>query len=205
MFLYMRGGTKKSKEAKEKGIKDELKKDKKIKKVSLSVKVKKPSKRIKKEQPVDNELILEQAKTEDLKIQEPKIIYEQTESQKNYIMWGGIAFFMALIIFFWIFNLKQQFKKVTVNNEDVNILKNWDKMSEEMEKQMTEMQTGIDQIKKLQDTLTSTSTAANTATTTPIATSTFSSLPEAEDTQPASSSNPQLDLLKRKLENLEKK
>lgn len=201
----MRGGTKKSKEAKEKGIKDELKKDKKIKKVSLSVKVKKPSKRIKKEQPVDNELILEQAKTEDLKIQEPKIIYEQTESQKNYIMWGGIAFFMALIIFFWIFNLKQQFKKVTVNNEDVNILKNWDKMSEEMEKQMTEMQTGIDQIKKLQDTLTSTSTAANTATTTPIATSTFSSLPEAEDTQPASSSNPQLDLLKRKLENLEKK
>jgi hypothetical protein len=210
----MRGGTKKPRTRKPK-TDNAADSSLKNKKVSLSVRVKKSVKKSRKPaaanrpaESVDNgQPLFDSGRTD---TQPVRIISEKIESQKNLVMWTGVAFFMTLIFVLWIFNLKQEFKKVSATSQEVDVMENWDQMSKEMGQKLEEMKTELEAVKEfgenevLSDIM---DTATSTASTTPdTASSALFSLPETQNaTSTATSSQAEIEILKQKLESLEKK
>lgn len=71
----------------------------------------------------------------------------KVEQDKRLMMWAGVCFFMVLILFFWILNIKNIFKINEVGNNNKEERFNWQEISDEFSKTMEELKEGLGEIK----------------------------------------------------------
>jgi len=64
---------------------------------------------------------------------------EDIERDKKLMMWAGVCFFMVLILFFWIINIKNVFKINEVDNSNSQNQLNWQEITDEFGKTMDEI------------------------------------------------------------------
>jgi len=86
------------------------------------------------------------------------------ERDKRMILWAGVSFFMILIFAFWIFNLKQTFKRIESENTGGDDFE-WSRISDDFSKTMGEMKENLAEIKKFTDTAENYETGTSTALT----------------------------------------
>lgn len=84
---------------------------------------------------------------------EPQINYEG-DSHKRLAMWTGVIFFMVLIFFVWVYNIKATFRAPANNNKESDL--SWDKISEDFKKTMGEVKENIADLKSAVQTATTT-------------------------------------------------
>jgi type II secretory pathway component PulM len=82
------------------------------------------------------------------------LVRAKTENDKKMIMWGGVTFFMILISVIWIYNLNTVFKK-TAAQAGSSPTSDWKKATEDISKQMEEMQADLENIQEFTETATS--------------------------------------------------
>jgi hypothetical protein len=82
-----------------------------------------------------------------------EILKVRLEKQKQIIMWGGISFFMILIVALWIYNIKQVFQ-ATANSSVSNI--DISKATGDISSKIQELKTNLEEIKKFTATASST-------------------------------------------------
>lgn len=71
---------------------------------------------------------------------------KKLEKEKRLLLWSGVAFFMTVILVFWVINLKQVFKETASapkNEEGMD----WSKISEDFSKTMQEAKQAIGDLK----------------------------------------------------------
>ena len=90
---------------------------------------------------------------EDKSIAKAKYAYED-DSHKRLAMWTGVIFFMALIFFIWVYNIKATFRAPANNNKESDL--SWDKISEDFKKTMGEVKENIADLKSAVQTATTT-------------------------------------------------
>ncbi len=73
---------------------------------------------------------------------------EGEEKKKKLIMWVGISCIMAVFFIAWIFTLKYEFKS-SANKNSGNLF-NWSQAKSELDKAMTQVKQGVEQIKQIQ-------------------------------------------------------
>jgi hypothetical protein len=119
----MEGGIKRHRSRRKKQVKaEDLEMDRKDKKVSLSVKIKNYSK--------NRSTDFESSEQEKLDENEEVIIdrrVDKEERQKLTLMWGGVIFFMAIIIIGWAMMFRQSFG---VAKNDGKSLLDWQKWNQ---------------------------------------------------------------------------
>jgi len=64
---------------------------------------------------------------------------ENIERDKKLMMWAGVCFFMVLILFFWIINIKSVFNIKEVNNVNNKSQFNWQEITDNFNKTMDEI------------------------------------------------------------------
>jgi hypothetical protein len=69
------------------------------------------------------------------------------ERDKRLIMYSGVSFFMLLIVFFWIINIKQVFKQTAANSQTNNSLAEFDQLSGDLSEALEEIKNGVREIK----------------------------------------------------------
>ena len=84
------------------------------------------------------------------------------ERDKRMILWAGVSFFMILIFAFWIFNLKQTFKRIETENTGGDDFE-WSEIADDFSKSMSEMKENLAEIKKFTDTAENYETGTSTA------------------------------------------
>lgn len=128
---------------------------------------------------------------------------EKVERQKRIIMWSGVLFFMLLIASVWVYNAKIILQAPASGSSSDFSLDDFEKMSEEIGKNLSEMQEDYAAIKNYSASSTEASNPASGSITT---------LPASQEEKAASSSlnnsqlnQQELEALKNKLNELEKK
>lgn len=71
---------------------------------------------------------------------------EKIESDKKLMMWAGVTFFMALILFFWALNVKTIFR-VSENNNSISEELNFTKIADEFNKAVDQAEEGWNEFK----------------------------------------------------------
>jgi hypothetical protein len=87
-----------------------------------------------------------------------EILQDRLERQKQLIMWGGITFFMILIICLWVYNIKQVINitpKSSASNIDIN------SMSDDISSRMRQLKDNLAEIKKFSAIASSTEAASS--------------------------------------------
>lgn len=126
---------------------------------------------------------------------------EKTEREKSWIIWSGVTFFMLVIGIIWIFNLKMVFKATPKDNSNMDL----DKISEDFSRVIEEAKEGIKEIKEVsKDSSASTTPAdiSDTASSTPVG---AIGNPAMTATSTNESEEVDLEELRKKIEELEKK
>ncbi|MFH1583319.1 MAG: hypothetical protein ABIB72_03315 [Candidatus Falkowbacteria bacterium] len=75
---------------------------------------------------------------------------EDAEKEKQLLMRVGVACFMIVFFVAWFFNLKYQFKINSNNNSKSSF--NWEQTKAELDKAMSQVKQGINEIKQIQAT-----------------------------------------------------
>lgn len=75
---------------------------------------------------------------------------EEMEKEKILLMRVGVACVMVVFFVAWIFNLKYQFK-INANNQSKSSF-SWEETKAELDKAMSQVKEGINEIKKIQET-----------------------------------------------------
>jgi len=75
--------------------------------------------------------------------------FEKIKQDKKMVMVTGVAFFMVLIISFWLLNIKNIFQ---LNSSETNNKFNWGEIKKELSGVMGEIKKNIKEIKNLQST-----------------------------------------------------
>ena len=70
---------------------------------------------------------------------------KKTQDDKRLLMWAGASFFMVLILFFWILNIKNVFKADIGNNTEKDI--NWNEITNEFSEAMEDIKSGLSEFK----------------------------------------------------------
>ena len=68
---------------------------------------------------------------------------------KKMLMWCGVSFFMILISFFWIMNLKYTFKVTAQEREKNNSSQDFQKAKQDFSKTFGEIKKGFSEIKQI--------------------------------------------------------
>jgi septal ring factor EnvC (AmiA/AmiB activator) len=91
----------------------------------------------------------------------------KAEREKRLILWSGVAFFMVVIFIFWVYNLKDSFKKIESETAGKSDFK-WSEITGDFGKSMEEMKKNLAEIKEFTKTVEETTTSAedNIASTT---------------------------------------
>ena len=63
-------------------------------------------------------------------------------------MWTGVIFFMVLIVFIWIYNIKDILNEPKASNEEIGLSSDWAKTKEEVSEKISEMKEGLEVIKE---------------------------------------------------------
>ena len=103
---------------------------KKLKKIKIRVETKKKS------ELADNTIVLEKET-------------DNIDKKKLLLMRAGVAGVMIIFFVAWIFNLKYQFK-INSNNNNSKSAFNWEQTKAELDKAMTQVKQGINEIKQIQ-------------------------------------------------------
>ena len=141
----------------------------------LKVRIKKVKRTKKKGAAADS--VLPAGKTADQEeeklIEEAKQLYWQAEREKRIVMWSGVTFFMLLVGFFWIYNIKQVIESNHLENSDSI---SWLDMTNDMDGKFSQIKEEMAKVKKfaqeadLRNKATSSlKTASQAATTAPAA------------------------------------
>lgn len=162
---------------------------KKGKRVNLSVRVASP--KAAPAEPEENILIAESPAT--------PLLPEETESrragderQKQMTMWVGVTFFMALVLFVWIFNLKNVFKEQQIASKDKEQL-DLNEISSQFNRTIEEVSASLNKFNELTASPVSTSTGAGNF------------VGAASSSVASSSESSQIEELERKLDELERR
>ena len=86
------------------------------------------------------------------KIKQPKIISEKQEKDKQLIMWGGIAFFMILIIFVWTYQIRNSINQTKLENNNQKT-EEWKEVFSDLEKNISNLKTDLEKVKKFSENL----------------------------------------------------
>ena len=130
------------------------------KKVNLTVKVKKPTKKKKSVRTAKGRA---EAKPKKLKkiIEKPKIaltqkeainpgtariISEKEEASKQLIMWAGVTFFMIIIGLGWIYNTKQVFKETKLVGQESGDSRDFKSLTDDISQKMDEIGESLKEI-----------------------------------------------------------
>lgn len=91
----------------------------------------------------------------------------KAERDKRFILWSGVIFFMVVIFVFWVYNLKDSFRKIESENISQSEF-NWSEITGDFGKSMEEMKENLAEIKEFTKTAeeTATSTEENIASST---------------------------------------
>ncbi|MCK5062082.1 hypothetical protein KAR28_06080 [Candidatus Parcubacteria bacterium] len=118
----------------------------------------KPEKRISIRNKVLNRKIRKPARTKKKqeKLQADSRMEARLDKEKQLIIFSGVTFFMVLIAFFWIFNISQVFKKMSVANENENnndMADTWQELSEGLGNSLDQMRFNLEKVDELKDNL----------------------------------------------------
>lgn len=152
----------------------------------------------------ENDLITDGPETpstpEEVKIRQANFI--KYDGQKQMMMWVGVTFFMALVLFVWVLNLKSVFKEQQISsktNEQLDL----NEISSQFNKTIEEVGASLNKFNNLASSTVSTSSSpANFMSGTAAASS--SAVKTASSSASASESS-QITELRQKLEELEKR
>ena len=144
--------------AKKSAVKKISKKKNIQKKVKLAVKV-----RSKKDKAVNSSHIVAIEKNENLekeinakeitnqaKIKQPKIISEKQEKDKQLIMWSGITFFMILIMFIWVFQIRHSISQTKLENNSQKT-EEWKEVFSDLEKNISDLKRDLEKVKEFSE------------------------------------------------------
>ncbi|MEA3398117.1 MAG: hypothetical protein U9R06_00020 [Patescibacteria group bacterium] len=122
-----------------------------------------------------------------------QIDYNKLEKDKRLILISGVTFFMVLILFFWVYNIKNMFKDQVLNNAEETKITDWELLTNEIG----------DSIKNIKDDIVEIKTFADTASTTLSATSSQFKLPDSGQASSSREiSEAEINNLKTKLEEI---
>ena len=118
----------------------------------------KPEKKISIRNKVLNRKISKPARTKKKqeKLQADSRMEARLDKEKQLIIFSGVTFFMVLIAFFWIFNISQVFKKMSVANENENnndMADTWQELSEGLGNSLDQMRFNLEKVDELKDNL----------------------------------------------------
>ena len=116
----------------------------------------------------------------------------RTQDDKRLLMWAGVSFFMVLILFFWVLNMKNVFKP-DIDNNSAEEENNWSEITNEFSETMEEIKTGLSEFK---DQAAEAPKIENTAEGERGVLPSADAIPKEED---------EIKILKERLEELEKK
>jgi hypothetical protein len=85
-----------------------------------------------------------------------RVIKERPEKEKRLLMWIGVTFFMSLFSIFWFYSTKESIERSRLEWKDSGAEESWDKMAENVSKQIQEMKGGIESVKNFSQNASST-------------------------------------------------
>ena len=97
------------------------------------------------EKKINAKKIINQAKT-----RQPRIISEKLEKDKQLIMWGGITFFMVLIIFVWGFQIKHSINQTKLEDNGQKT-EEWKDIFSDLEKNISDLKTDLEKVKEFSE------------------------------------------------------
>lgn len=84
------------------------------------------------------------------KIKQPKIISEKLEKDKQLIMWSGITFFMILIIFVWVYQIRNSISQTKLENNNQKT-EEWKEVFSTLEENISSLKTDLEKIKEFSE------------------------------------------------------
>jgi len=148
----MEGGKKREKSLKNSSRKSQRKKDKIV---NLPIRVKKTGRKIIREERAsektktaegrEKEIMeeIEQVKKRavdrtryEKELAEARNMSAKAEQHKILIMWSGVTFFMALIVVFWLYQVKINFQELKTKNSMENNLSEWNEAADDIWQKM---------------------------------------------------------------------
>ena len=124
-----------------------------------------------------------------------EIDYIKLERDKRLILISGVTFFMVLISFFWIYNLKNTFRAKSPSETESLSNSDWSALTEDIGKSLEDMKAGLKQAKIFTDTATGTA-----STTKPVRLPENNEIGQASTTSKINEEN--INILKEKLERM---
>jgi len=81
---------------------------------------------------------------------EGRILEEKIERSKELIMWSGVIFFMLLITFLWIYNIRHTFEASRLENDSESSIKGWQEMTRDLEERIGDFKEDYEKIKEIE-------------------------------------------------------
>ena len=81
---------------------------------------------------------------------QPRIISEKLEKDKQLIMWSGITFFMVLIMFVWVFQIRHSISQTKLENNNQKT-EEWKKVFSDLEKNISDLKTDLEKVKQFSE------------------------------------------------------
>jgi len=94
------------------------------------------------------EAILERKKINEF---EGRILEEKIERSKELIMWSGVIFFMLLITFLWIYNIRHTFEASRLESDSESGIKSWQEMTNDLEERISDFKDSYEDIKQIKE------------------------------------------------------
>ena len=84
------------------------------------------------------------------KAKQPKIISEKLEKDKQLIMWSGIIFFMILVVFIWVYQIKSSISQ-TKSESNNQKTEEWKEVFSDLEENIGNLKTDLEKIKEFSE------------------------------------------------------
>jgi len=101
-----------------------------------------------------NENLEKEIKAEEIinqfKTRQPGIISEKLEKDKQLIMWSGITFFMVLIMFVWVFQIRHSISQTKLENNNQKT-ERWKEVFSDLEKNISDLKTDLEKVKQFSE------------------------------------------------------